>query len=328
MDLNAAISEPFARLLAFHNSFNRSIKVSFGALSLLSDQRTSGDSSTAVSLPTAGEPWGTTTRWRNLDAPVKDAAIFLAELGIARAAAAFEDYATGAKAELDRAGVSPAGVKANGTSALHGFDAVVGLDTKDMADLLRLAEFFDTARNCVVHQSNRANALLARLRSDPALEETLGRWPKRIGKWSVSLPPVVEGHVVEWRPRHAILASDVYYRAADALDLVLVEKMGPAALARMAAHWCFFADPLAPCTSKHSPEVMVRAQLQDRYKVKSVTIAETITLLREIGQWDTVRAAWNKLYPQGPETAVALRRRVRKAGTKADQKSKGRARRS
>ena len=72
---------------------------------------------------------------------MKDAAIFLAELGIARAAAAFEDYATGAKAELDRAGVSHAGVKANGTSALHGFDAVVGLDTKGMTDLLRLASF-------------------------------------------------------------------------------------------------------------------------------------------------------------------------------------------
>jgi hypothetical protein len=328
VDLSAANSEPFVRLLTFHNSFNRSIKVSFGALSLLSDPCTSGDKSTAVSLPTGGEPWGKATRWSNLDAPIKDAAIFLAELGIARAVAAFEDYATGAKAELDRAGVSPAGVKANGTSALHGFDAVLGLDTEDMADLLRLAEFFNTARNCVVHQANRANALLARLRAEPELEETLGRWPKRIGKWSISLPPVVEGHVVEWRPRHAILASDVYYRAAVALDRVLVEKMGPAALARMAAHWCFFADPLAPCPSKHSPDVMVRAQLQDRYKVKSLTLADTITLLREIGLWEEVRAAWNKRYPQGPEAAVALRRRVNKPGTKSVQKSKGRAHRS
>lgn len=328
MDLSAAISEPFARLLTFHNGFNRSIKVSFGALSLLSDQRTGGDSSKAVSLPTAGEPWGKATRWRNLDAPVKDAAIFLAELGIARAAAAFEDYATGAKVELDPAGLSPAGTKANGTSALHGFDAVVGLDTKDLADLLRLAEFFDTARNCVVHQSNRANAHLARLHADPALEDMLGRWPKRIGKWPVSLPPVLEGHVVEWRPRHAILASDVYYWAAVALDRVLVGKMGPAALTRMAAHWCFFADPLAPCPSKHSPDIMVRAQLQYRYKVKSVTIAETINLLREIGQWESVRAAWDKRYPQGPETTLARHRRARKAGIKANQKSRGKAHRS
>lgn len=305
MNLNAAISEPFARLLTFHNSFNRSIKVSFGALSRLSDELAGGDGVQAVALPTGSEPWGQTTRWRNLAGPVKDAAIFLAELGIARTATAFEDYATGAKAEFDRAGLSPAGVKKDGASALHGFDAVVGLDSKDMGDLLRLVEFFDKARNCVVHQSNRANAQLAKLRADPALEETLGRWPKRIGKWSVSLPSVVEGHVVEWRPRHAILASDVYYRAVVALDRVLVGKMGPAALARMAAHWCFFADPLVPCLSKHSPDIMVRAQLQDRYKVRSLTIAETIALLREIGQWDAIRAEWDKRYPEGPDTAVA-----------------------
>lgn len=325
MDLDAAISEPFARLLTFHNSFNRSIKVSFGALSFVSDELASGDGVRAIALPTGSEPWGQTTRWRNLGGPVKDAAIFLAELGIARAAAAFEDYTTGAKAEFDRAGLSPVGVKKDGASALHGFDAVVGLGTKEMADLLRLAEFFDTARNCVVHRSNRANAQLAKLRADPALDETLSRWPKRIGKWSVSLPPVVEGHAVEWRPRHAILASDVYYRAAVALDRVLVEKMGPAALVRMAAHWCFFADPPAPCLSKHSSDIMVRAQLQDRYKVRSLTIAETIAVLREIGQWDAVRAAWDKRFPDGPDTAVAGNRRARITGFESGHLSRKRA---
>jgi hypothetical protein len=312
VDFEAVTSEPFARLLTFHNSFNRSIKVSFGALSLLSDLRASSDRSQALTLPTGSEPWGQATRWRKLDGPVKDAAIFLAELGIARAAAAFEDYADGAKGEFDRAGLSQVGAKKDGVPALHGFDAVVGLDTTDMTDLLRLAEFFDTARNCVVHRSNRASGYLASLRADPTLEETLGRWPKRIGKWSVSLPPVNEGHVVEWRPRHAILAADVYYRAAVQLDRVLVRKMGPAALTRMAAHWCFFADPPAPCHSKHSPDVMIRSQLTDRYKVRNLTIAETIALLREAGQWETVRAAWTKRFPDGPETTVARHRRARK----------------
>jgi hypothetical protein len=251
------------------------------------------------------------------------AAIFLAELGIARAAAAFEDYADGAKGEFYRAGLSQVGAKKDGVPALHGFDAVVGLDTTNMTDLLRLAEFFDTARNCVVHRSNRASGYLASLCADPALEETLGRWPRRIGKWSVSLPPVNEGHVVEWRPRHAILASDVYYRAAVQLDRVLVRKMGPAALTRMAAHWCFFADPPAPCHSKHSPDVMIRSQLTDRYKVRNLTIAETITLLREAGQWETVRAAWTKRFPHGPETTVARHRRARKAGPEAGRRSRG-----
>lgn len=324
MDLDTAISEPFARLLAFHNSFNRSIKLSFGALSLLPSQRAGGAGPGILALPTGNEPWGKATHWRNLDGLVKDAAIFLSELGIARAAAAFEDYADGAKSEFDRAGLTQAGAKKDGTSALHGFDAIVGLDTKNLTDLLRLAEFFDTARNCVVHRSNRASAYLASLRAAPALEETLACWAKRIGRWSVSLPSVTEGHIVEWRPRHSILASDVYYRAAVQLDKVLVQKMGPVALARMAVHWCFLADPTAPCRSKHSPDVMIRSQLTDRYKVRNLTIAETITVLRAADQWEAVRAAWTKRFPDGPETALARKRRARRASLQTVARSRKR----
>ena len=312
MNLDAVISEPFARLLTLHNAFNRSIKVNFGALALLSNGSTGKGTSEAVALPTGSEPWGRETRWRNPAEPLRDAAIFLAELGIARAAAAFEDYADGAKGEFDRAALTQEGAKRYGTSALHGFDAIVGVDVAALSDLTRLAEFFDTARNCVVHRSNRASAYLASLRADPALDETLRRWPKRMGKWTVSLPAVGEGHVVEWRPRHAILASDVYYRAARVLDRRLVARMGPTALTRMAVHWAFFADPTAPCASKHSPEIIVRAQLTGRYKAKGLTIADTIDLLRKGGQWDAVRAAWNERFPDGPETALARLRRARK----------------
>ncbi len=316
MDFDTAISEPFARLLTFHNAFNRSIKVSFGALSLLSERPAGGEAPQAITLPTGTEPWGRETRWRSLADPLKESAIFLAELGIARAAAAFEDYAVSAKAEFDRAALTQIRAKGDGTAALHGFDAIVGLDTTGFGDLTRLAEFFDTARNCVVHRSNRASAQLAALRAGPALAETLGRWPRRIGRWAVSLPAVTEGHTVEWRPRHAILASDVYYRAAVALDRVLVQKMEPTALVRMAAHWCFFADPPAPCPAKHSPDIMIRAQLTDRYKVRNLTIADTIRLLREADQWEAVRAAWHKRFPNDVDTSVARHRRAKKAANK------------
>ncbi len=312
-DLNAAISEPLARIIAFHNSFNRSVKLSFGALELLSAQSGRDERAEAVSLPTGGEPWGRETRWRNLDEPLKDAAVFIAELGIARAVAAFEDYATGAKGEFDRACLLPVRPKKEGTPALDGFDAIVGLDAAKISDLMRLAEFFNTARNCVVHRSNRASAQLAAMRADPDLIQTLSSWPKRAGNWIVSLPAVVEGHAIEWRPRHAILASDVFYRAAVTLDRALVHQMDAVALTRMAAHWCFFADSPAPCAAKHSPERMVRSQLTDRYKVRGLTVADTVSLLRAGGCWDRVRAEWNTRFPDGPETGTARRRRIRRA---------------
>lgn len=324
MEFDFVITEPFVGLLAFHNSFNRNIKFSFGALSFLSEHGITGDASQAFALPTGTEPWGNATHWRGLDVPVKDAAIFLAEMGIARVAAAFEDYTVGAKGEFDRAGLTQVRAKETGRAALHGLDAILGLDTATMGDILLLAEFFAAARNSIVHASNRAGPQLARLRADPDLEAALGRLPKRVAKWPVSLPPITNGHVVEWRPRHAILASDVYYRAAIQLDRMLVATMGPAALARMAAHWCFFDDAAVPCPSKHSPEVMVRAQLQARYRARKLTLADTVTLLREAGQWDAVRAEWKSRYPDGPETAVARHRRAKKVGGGGGAGSRGR----
>ena len=312
MEIDTAITEPLARLIEFHNASNRNMKVSFGALALVSEQSETARADKLVTLPTGTEPWGRETRWRNLDRGIRDAAIFVAELGIARAAAAFEDYVTGAKAEFDRAGLMETGPKRNGTPALHGFDAIVGLDPATTADLRLLTGFFEVARNCVVHRSNRADAHMTRLRADPALAAALTRLPRRLGKWAVSLPPVAEGHTVEWRPRHAILASDVFYRSAVALDRTLVRRVGPGALASMAAHWAFFADPSAPCAAKHSPEIMVRSQLTDRYKVRGASLADIVALLRDAGRWNTVRAAWDARYPNGPETTLARKRRARR----------------
>jgi hypothetical protein len=310
MDIDVAISEPLVRLIAFHNAFNRNIKVSFGALEMLSRASAADGSAGPIALPTGSEPWGRETRWRNLEGPVKEAAGFLAEIGLVRAAASFEDFLTGAKAEFDRAGLQAVRPKQNGTTAMQGFDAIVGIESFSIVDLARMATFFDVARNCVVHRSNRASAELAALCSGPDFSETLSRWPKRVGKWKLSLPPIKEGHIVDWRPRHAIMASDVYYRCATTLDRMLVRMMGASGLAQMAAHWAFFANFPAPCPAKLSPETMVRTQLDNRYLVRDTTLAETVALLRASGQWDDVRAAFNRRYPDGPETSLPARRRA------------------
>ncbi|WP_143198422.1 hypothetical protein [Bradyrhizobium sp. AS23.2] len=314
MDIDAAISEPLVKLIAFHNAFNRNIKVSFGSLEMLSGVSAADRSAGLIALPTGTEPWGRETRWRNLDQPVKEAAGFLAEMGLARATASFEDYLTGAKAEFDRVGLVPAQSKRSGTSAMHGFDAIVGIKASSIADLARMATFFGVARNCVVHRANRASGELAALCAEPAFLETLARWPKRVGKWKLSLPSIREGHVVDWRPRHAIMASDVYYRCATTIDRVLVQKMGAPGLVRMAAHWCFFADSPAPCPAKLNPETMVRSQLVGRYLVRATSLAGTVASLRSSGQWDAARAAFERRYPNGPETSLATRRRARRSG--------------
>jgi len=314
MDTEAAISEPLVKLIAFHNAFNRNIKVSFGALEMLSGASAADGAAGPIALPTGTEPWGRETRWRNLAGPIKEAAGFLAEIGLVRATASFEDYLTGAKAEFDRARLEAVRPKPSGTTPMQGFDAIVGIEGSSIADLARMATFFDVARNCVVHRSNRASHQLAALYADPALLETLGRWPKRVGKWKVSLPAIKEGQAVDWRPRHAIMASDVYYRCATTLDRTLVRMIGASGLAQMAAHWCFFADCPAPCPAKLSPETMVRTQLDGRYLVRDTTLTETVALLRASGRWKDVREAFERRYPDGPETSLPARRRARRQG--------------
>ncbi|WP_282950278.1 MULTISPECIES: hypothetical protein [unclassified Sphingopyxis] len=312
MDLSEAISEPFVQLIDFHNAFNRGIKVSYGAMIFLADQTKSNDPGNIVVVPTGSEPWGGATRWRDLDRPLKEASIFISEMGITRAAAAFENYLIDAKSEFDRANLQPADTAGTGASALKRLDALLGANTLAMRDLIAMVEFFDAARNCVVHRSNVASDQLARLRNAPATLDALTRWPKRTGKWTLSLPSVVEDQVVEWQPRHAIFASDVFYRCARALDQILVDRMGPAAMARMAAHWCFIAVPPVPCPAKLNPETMVRRQLTNRYRSRT-TIPETVALLKQTDMWDKAREAWNKQYPDGPETAAARHRRARRA---------------
>lgn len=310
MDLSEAISEPFVQLIDFHNAFNRGIKVSFGALIFLADQTKSNEPGDVVVVPTGSEPWGTATRWRDLDRPLKEASIFISEMGITRAAAAFENYLIDAKSEFDRANLQSADDPATGAPALKKLDALLGAKKNAMQDLIAMAEFFDAARNCVVHRSNVASDQLARLRNAPETLAALTSWPKRTGKWRLSLPSIVEGQVVEWQPRHAIFASDVFYRCARALDRILVDRMGPASLARMAAHWCFIAVPAAPCPAKLNPETMVRRQLMNRYRSRT-TVSETVALLKQTDMWEKARAAWNKQYPDGPETAAARQRRAR-----------------
>ena len=310
MDLSEAISEPFVQLIDFHNAFNRGVKVSFGAMNFLAERTKEDVSAGPAVLPTGSEPGGRETRWRDLDGPLKEASVFISEMGITRAAAAFENYLTNAKSEFDRAKLEPAREKKEGAPALQGFDAILGSNGEAMQNLVPMAEFFDAARNCVMHRSNCASAQLEQLRQAPATIAALERWPKRVGKWTLSLPRVVEGQAVEWQPRHAILASDVFYRCARALDRTLVDRMGAASLTRMAAHWCFFADPAAPCPAKLNPETMVRRQLANRYR-SHTTVPETVELLKQTDMWDKVRKAWNKRFPDGPHTSAARQQRVR-----------------
>ena len=203
MDFSRAITEPLVRLIAFHNAFNLNVKFVYGALACLD---TNDADAACFTLPNGGEPWGDNISWRNLDAAVQTAAAFISEMGVVRSASSFEDYVTGATAELDRASARVAGTAAStsGSSAdeeafdddvpqLYPLLSRLGLDPENMAADLTLVKFFQIARNCVVHRSGRASPALAEISRSEELAAALKTWPRRKGKWLLAIPQIEKG---------------------------------------------------------------------------------------------------------------------------------------
>jgi len=286
MDLSRANTEPMAGFVAFHNRFNRNIKVAVGGLDTLSQQVVANPSD---ELPRGSEPWGRVTKGRNFQKEIEGSFTFISELGLARTFSAFEDYLVGATAEFDRAQLAPiAAPPANPT----GFDriaAMLGADGEEAEDIRAATKFFEIARNCVVHRSNRASSELIALSASKPLKKAIERWPGRQKIWRISLPEMREDAVVNWLPRHAILASDAYYRAACLLDRLLIQKLGPDGMVQLATHWCFFADEPVACPAKLNPETMIRTQLVNRYKTVNPAIPEIVEIMKRSGKWTKVR---------------------------------------
>ena len=298
MNLTRAITEPLVGLIAFHNQFNRNIKFSFGAIAHLQAQARARPEG-PISLPTGGEPWGAMS-WNDIDVMATSAETFIAEMGIVRAASAFEDYMTGALAEFDRAMGNPAPVEAD--TSVSRFITRLGCNRAGLERQLVMSDFFEEARNCIVHRSGRANALLARLASSEKLRQTVASWPKRTGKWKVALPDVVSGEVVRWQPRHAIMASDAYYRLATAMDRHLIAVLDERGVVRMAAHWCLFAENIVQGRGKLNVQVRLRALLADRYCAIADSQEEVIAALRDVGIWEKVRKEFDKRFPDARGT--------------------------
>lgn len=308
MDLARTITEPFARLIGFHNAFNLNVKLTYGALAKLDGAAAAAG---PLTLPNGGEPWGNKVSWRDTSAAVRDAAAFVSEMGVVRSASSFEDYVTGVTAELDRAGARnaarapdrretpPEGPVAEAAEdevpRLHSLIRRLGLDEGTLAADLFLVEFFQVARNCVVHRSGRASPRLAEIARSNGLADALRTWPRRKGKWLLAIPGIEEGASIPWLPRHAIMASACHHRCAAAIDAVVVAALSVDGIVAMAAHWCLLADNPVPFTAKLDAQTVIRTQLVQRYLVRNADMADVVRSLRDIELWDRVRAAFERL---------------------------------
>ncbi len=245
-----------------------------------------------IALPYGEEPWGEPKTWSSA-AEGRAAAELLAELGIVRATSAFEDYLQGVLTEIDRA-QSPT-LPATQASVLE--RVLVRLSMEPCArPSLVMVHFFDCARNCIVHQMGRANNELVTLSGAKELHSALAASTgRKNAKWKPAVPQISLGAPVIWKPRHAILASDAYYRVAVAIDRKLVEILGHARFVAMAAHWAV-AAPVPVVRVRRSLIATIRSALADRYRV-SIKAGEIGPLLKSVEKWDHVRALFHQKYP-------------------------------
>ena len=292
-ETNSAVCEPLRRIIDQHNVFNRWLKLLFGSLnSVMQDGL--GRNQTVV-LPYGEEPWGEPKTWSSAD-DGHAAAQLLAELGIVRAASAFEDYLQGVIDEIDRAKVpTPTAKQKNPIDRVLrrlSFQSSAGPS-------LAMVRFFDCARNCIVHQMGRANSELVELSPATDLQKALDvAGARKKAKWKPAIPPISLGAAVSWKPRHAILASEAYYRVAVAIDGKLVNLLGQARFVSMAAYWAV-SSPVPVVAARRSLVATIRSELSERYRV-SIEANEIGPLLKSVGKWDRITAQFRQRYPDRP----------------------------
>lgn len=297
MDITSASTEPFHRFHRFHEAFNRNMRISVGALGVITGMKLASQG-TALKLPTLGEPWGAHTLWSDVTKEIPGTKRFLSQIGIISVFSAFEDLLVGVIAEINRnrslSGDDPHKLSLDVTK-LYG---ELGWDTKVLGILLPAFSYFEVVRNCIAHQSGRANEALVEKAGKSELERCLKKLHGKSGKKLHGLPAITIRKEIPLLPRHAIFASEICYRIAQDIDDKLRHSLGPDGFVYMAAYHALLSDDRIPTNAGKFPESNVNFLLAGRYRVKLLSKTEVISRLRSIGKWEDCRSKFEMLRSQ------------------------------
>jgi len=299
MNISSANTEPFHLFHRFNEEFNRNMRIAVGALGVVTQMKSTGVAEKVLRLPTLGEPWGAHTLWKDVAKEVPGTKRFLSQIGIVRVFSAFEDLIIGAKGEFDRnARLRGLEDSRNASQDVLIFYNELGWDAKALKCLTPLFDYFVVVRNCIAHQSGRANGTLVALDGSGGLKKCLQGWQSKRNKKLPPLPVVTVGKEIPLLPRHAILASEVCYRIASDINKKLRQSLGTEGLVYMAAYHALLSDDRIQTNAKRFPESLINIMLTDRYRIEVDTKSEVIAILRSIGKWDEYRKAFERLFPK------------------------------
>lgn len=309
MNVSHANTEPFFLFHCFNEEFNRNMRIAVGALGVVTRMKSKGGKKQVLKLPTLGEPWGNHTLWKNVAREIPGTKRFLSQVGIVRVFSAFEDFLVGAKAEFDRnahlRGLEGARIA---SQDLPVFYSELGWDDKAIKPLTPLFDYFVVIRNCIAHQSGRANGTLVELDVSQNLKKCSRSWRSKRNKKLPRLPAVTLGTEIPLLPRHAVLAAEVCYRIALDVNEKLRESLGTEGLVYMAAYHSLLSDDRIPTRGRKLPESLINLVLTERYRI-DLDKTEVIAILKSIGKWAEYRETFEKLFPKVMRTTKPKKRK-------------------
>jgi len=297
MDISKANTEPFFLLHLFHEEFNRNMRIAVGALGVVARMKPQKATKKVLRLPTLGEPWGDHTLWKDVVKEIPGTKRFLSQVGIVRVFSAFEEFLVGTRAEFDRhahlRGLEGSG---NASQNLTVFYRELGWDDTAIKPFTPIFDYFVVLRNCIAHQSGRANATLIELDESEDLKECLRGWKSKRDRKPAPLPAVAVGKEIPILPRHAVLAAEVCYRIALNINEKLRELLGTEGLVYMAAYHALLSEDRIPTHGRKFPESLINYVLTNRYRV-DVGKREVIGVLKSIGKWNEYRRTFDRSFP-------------------------------
>lgn len=220
----------------------------------------------------------------------------LSELGVASAYSAFDHYLTGIAGEIDRwvargepslgeGGAPDVGEDEDpktGTGRLKRWAEKV----VELKSILPIIEFFIAVRNSVVHRSGNISNILEKKASEKDFRDSFEQWPRRKSRTLPELPSFKAGDNLRLSPEHALLASDVFLKAAKAIDSFacgsVLEFDG---VVNMAAYHVFKNPEAVINYALHrSADRAVLWALTDRYHTQTSSL-DVIDSMRRSGTW-------------------------------------------
>lgn len=286
-----------------HVLVNKDLKVSTSALWHLEDiVAKSGIQSIA-------NGFGSVKSWKTVPVSVfgsaeRESLVYeLGRMAVLRIVSSFDTFLTGITGDLDRAGVSRkkqevclvCGEKNTADDwekswTIEGFVNSYNIDNEVPSELVKVERMFNVVRNCCAHRAGDASKALVSLAQSDDIKKAIAAFPAKARPIVNEFIRLIHhGQRIPVHPRHAIFASDLYFKIAKLIDAAVIRRLGEKGILLSAvAH----LGKLSRFEKAGHNSVTVEAAVSHALLFMRVTrpsLPSTVSALRRHELWDSAK---------------------------------------